>query len=73
MPSRTVSLRRSHLRVQGWLTHYPDDLYSEQEKYFDYRSRLHEISIPTLIIVGENDWICPPSELSFSQVDSPVC
>ncbi|OCF44563.1 hypothetical protein I317_01636 [Kwoniella heveanensis CBS 569] len=36
-------------------------LYSEEEKYFDYRDRLKEITAPTLIIVGEKDWICPPS------------
>ncbi|KAK8861755.1 hypothetical protein IAR55_002578 [Kwoniella newhampshirensis] len=37
-------------------------LYSEQEKYFDYRPSLKEITAPTLIIVGERDWICPPSQ-----------
>ena len=41
----------------------PDALYSEEEKYFDYRPRLKEITAPTLIIVGERDWICPLSTL----------
>jgi hypothetical protein len=36
-----------------------DDLYSAQEKYFDYREQLHRITANTLVIVGEKDWICP--------------
>lgn len=36
-----------------------DDLYSQDEKYFDYRDRLHLISAPTLVVVGDKDWICP--------------
>lgn len=39
-----------------------DELYSENEKYFDYRGSLHRIEAKTLIIVGERDWICPPSQ-----------
>ena len=39
-----------------------DELYSEKEKYFDYRESLHRISARTLIIVGEQDWICPPTQ-----------
>lgn len=42
-----------------------DDLYSEQEKYFDYRDRLHLISAPTLIMVGDKDWICPLGKLEY--------
>lgn len=40
-----------------------DDLYSEQEKYFDYRESLHKITAKTLVIVGDKDWICPPGKL----------
>ncbi|WWD19974.1 hypothetical protein CI109_104447 [Kwoniella shandongensis] len=39
-----------------------NSLYSEEEKYFDYRDRLKEIEVPTLIIVGEKDWITPPTQ-----------
>ncbi|KAJ6082990.1 hypothetical protein N7467_007125 [Penicillium canescens] len=39
-----------------------NDLYSEQEKYFDYRDQLHSITAKTLVIVGERDWICPPEQ-----------
>jgi len=39
-----------------------NDLYSEEEKYFDYRESLKTLEIPTLIIVGEKDWICPPDQ-----------
>ncbi|WVF67397.1 hypothetical protein IAT40_002153 [Kwoniella sp. CBS 6097] len=42
-------------------------LYSEEEKYFDYRDRLRDIVAPTLIIVGEKDWICPPSQSEIIQ------
>jgi len=37
-----------------------DDLYSEKEKYFDYRQDLPRIKAKTLVIVGDKDWICPP-------------
>jgi proline iminopeptidase len=40
----------------------PDALYSDEEKYFDYRESLHLVSARTLIIVGDRDWICPPSQ-----------
>ncbi|KAJ5740865.1 Alpha/beta hydrolase fold-1 [Penicillium malachiteum] len=39
-----------------------NDLYSETEKYFDYREQLHLITADTLVIVGERDWICPPDQ-----------
>lgn len=39
-----------------------NDLYSEKEKYFDYKNDLIHLEIPTLIIVGEKDWICPPAQ-----------
>lgn len=45
-----------------------DALYSEEEKYFDYRNDLHRVTAKTLIIVGEQDWICPPSEFA-----PPLC
>lgn len=31
-------------------------------KDYDLRDRLHEITQPTLVIVGGEDWICPPSQ-----------
>lgn len=37
-----------------------DDLYSEDEKYFDYVDQLGSIQAKTLVIVGDQDWICPP-------------
>ncbi|KAJ4387340.1 hypothetical protein N0V93_007929 [Gnomoniopsis smithogilvyi] len=37
-----------------------NDLYSKTEKYFDYTDTLHLITAKTLIVVGEQDWICPP-------------
>ncbi|WVQ73622.1 hypothetical protein IAR50_003202 [Cryptococcus sp. DSM 104548] len=39
-----------------------NSLYSEEEKYFDYREGLKTLSVPTLIFVGEDDWITPPSQ-----------
>ncbi|WWC64380.1 uncharacterized protein I303_106990 [Kwoniella dejecticola CBS 10117] len=39
-----------------------NDLYSEEEKYFDYRPKMKEIKAKTLIVVGAEDWICPPSQ-----------
>ncbi|KAJ7119441.1 prolyl aminopeptidase [Mycena epipterygia] len=37
-------------------------LYSEAEKHFDFRAALGRVTAKTLIIVGEQDWICPPSQ-----------
>ncbi|KAF3053752.1 hypothetical protein E8E11_011944 [Didymella keratinophila] len=39
-----------------------NELYSESEKYFDYRQLLNKIKAKTFIIVGSEDWICPPSQ-----------
>lgn len=46
-----------------------DDLYSEKEKYFDYRDQLHRITAKTLAVVGDKDWICPPSRLYIDHAD----
>lgn len=32
-----------------------------KERSYDLRDRLGEIKVPTLVIVGEKDWICPPN------------
>lgn len=37
-----------------------DDLYSDTDKYFDYRDDLPKITAKTLVVVGDQDWICPP-------------
>ncbi|KAK7949250.1 uncharacterized protein PG986_010136 [Apiospora aurea] len=42
-----------------------NDLYSESEKYFDYRGQLGQITAKTLVIVGDKDWICPPENSAF--------
>ncbi|CDM28863.1 hypothetical protein DTO013E5_1323 [Penicillium roqueforti] len=39
-----------------------NDLYSKQEKFFDYRDQLPLITAKALVIVGERDWICPPEQ-----------
>ncbi|KAL4803812.1 Alpha/Beta hydrolase protein [Aspergillus unguis] len=39
-----------------------NELYSEQEKLFDYRGGLASIQAQTLVVVGQNDWICPPEQ-----------
>ena len=36
-------------------------LYLNKDQY-DVRDRLKDIPVPTLVVVGENDWICPPSQ-----------
>ncbi|KAL4937175.1 hypothetical protein BDV06DRAFT_227200 [Aspergillus oleicola] len=39
-----------------------NDLYSDSEKFFDYRGGLKGVTARTLVIVGERDWICPPEQ-----------
>ncbi len=28
---------------------------------YDLRARLGEITVPTLVLVGRHDWVCPPA------------
>ncbi|KAM5380050.1 hypothetical protein ACJZ2D_003697 [Fusarium nematophilum] len=37
-----------------------DDEFKLEEKYFDYTEKLDRIFANTLVIVGDQDWICPP-------------
>ncbi|KAF7590077.1 hypothetical protein BBP40_003279 [Aspergillus hancockii] len=39
-----------------------NDLYAEPEKFFDYMDRLPIVTAKTLMIVGERDWTCPPTQ-----------
>ncbi|VEU21586.1 DEKNAAC102601 [Brettanomyces naardenensis] len=39
-----------------------NQLYSENEKYFDYRDQLPQLRVRTLIFDGEQDWICPTTQ-----------
>ncbi|CAJ2510611.1 Uu.00g062360.m01.CDS01 [Anthostomella pinea] len=48
-----------------------NDLYSEQEKYFDYRDKLHQITAKTLVVVGAKDWICPPEHSEYIASNIP--
>jgi proline iminopeptidase len=34
--------------------------FGEQSARYDLRPRLAEIGVPTLVIVGDHDWVCPP-------------
>ncbi|KAI1343702.1 Alpha/Beta hydrolase protein [Xylariaceae sp. FL0016] len=48
-----------------------NDLYSEEEKYFDYRDQLHHITAKTLVLVGDQDWICPPEHSRYIASNIP--
>lgn len=56
------SLTVCHIRhgIMDYDTDNIDDLYSEDEKYFDYVDQLGSIQAKTLVIVGDQDWIFPP-------------
>ncbi|KAJ0426593.1 alpha/beta-hydrolase [Aspergillus carlsbadensis] len=54
------ALERARGMVVNAVAH--NDLYSEAEKYFDYRSSLDKVTAKTLVIVGAEDWICPPKQ-----------
>jgi pimeloyl-ACP methyl ester carboxylesterase len=34
--------------------------FSELAPHYDVRDRLGEIAAPTLVVVGDHDWVCPP-------------
>jgi proline iminopeptidase len=50
------SLGRSSFNTEV-AAHY----FSNQAAHYDVRDRLGEIRVPTLVMVGENDWLIPPS------------
>jgi len=55
-PDQALELtRRMHLHAE---TH--NALF--KDKSYDLRDRLAGIGVPTLVIVGAEDWICPPSQ-----------
>jgi len=54
-----AKVRQMHVHAD---TH--NALFSIKESY-DVRDRLHEIQVPTLVVVGSKDWICPVSESQF--------
>ncbi|KAK9421485.1 putative Alpha/Beta hydrolase protein [Seiridium unicorne] len=60
-----AALQSSLHNVYNAESHSAYDLYSEQEKHFDYRDKLHLITAKALVIVGENDWICPLKNSEF--------
>jgi proline iminopeptidase len=35
--------------------------FSELAPAYDLRARLGEITVPTLVVAGAHDWVCPPS------------
>ena len=35
--------------------------FAELAQTYDLRPRLREITVPTLVVAGEHDWVCPPS------------
>ena len=58
----------SHMQVPGRLmalssinpdvaTHF----FSTLAPRYDLRARLREITVPTLVLVGRHDWVCPPA------------
>ncbi len=34
----------------------------QHDKYYDVRDQLSTITVPTFVVVGANDWICPPNQ-----------
>ncbi|KAJ6623570.1 prolyl aminopeptidase [Mycena sp. CBHHK59/15] len=64
-----AALRSNRQTVFRAETH--NALYSESEKYFDYRDALGRVTAKTLVIVGEQDWICPPSQSKIIAVRIP--
>jgi proline iminopeptidase len=35
--------------------------FQERAAHYDLRAHLGRISVPSLVVVGESDWLCPPS------------
>ncbi len=53
-----ASLERTRRMRFHAITH--NELF--REKDYDLRPRLKEIAVPTLVVCGAADWICPPSQ-----------
>lgn len=54
VPGRLMALTTFDSQVAG---HF----FSELAPRYDVRNRLSEIAVPTLVIVGRYDWVCPPA------------
>ena len=54
VPGRLMPLSTLNPEVAG---HF----FSELAARYDVRERLGEIAVPTLVIVGRYDWVCPPA------------
>jgi proline iminopeptidase len=54
VPAQLMSLSRLSAEIAG---HF----FSELAARYDLRERLSEIAMPTLVIVGRYDWVCPPA------------
>jgi proline iminopeptidase len=53
VPARLFGLSRANTDL---MRHFFGSLASA----YDVRPRLHEISVPVLVLVGADDWVCPP-------------
>lgn len=54
LPARLMSLSTLNPEVAGYF-------FSELAAHYDLRERLSEVTVPTLVIVGRYDWVCPPA------------
>jgi proline iminopeptidase len=54
VPARLMALSSMNTDIAGhFFAHLAHD--------YDVRSQLAEIAVPTLVIVGRHDWVCPPA------------
>jgi proline iminopeptidase len=48
------------LRLSGFSADIAGYFFGVLAPAYDLRPRLPEITVPTLVIVGQYDWVCPP-------------
>jgi proline iminopeptidase len=45
--------------------------FGREAAAYDVRARLPEIAVPTLVVVGRHDWVCPPVASRLLAADIP--
>lgn len=55
------------------ISHKPLNTFMTADSSFDFTPELHKMTFPTLLIGGEQDWICPIGETHIASAHLPNC
>jgi pimeloyl-ACP methyl ester carboxylesterase len=58
--SSAARLRARSIALSGFVPEVAGHFFPNLAASYDLRPHLSEITVPTLVIVGREDWVCPP-------------